>query len=95
MKDETVKTEVSNPLAPTTIAETPKAQIALGAQGVQLASIDEAFRFARAVVASGFAPKGMEKPESVMIAIQLGMELGLTPMAALQNTARISCQQAE
>jgi hypothetical protein len=42
MKDETVKTEVSNPLAPTTVDATqPKAQIALGAQGVQLASIDE------------------------------------------------------
>jgi hypothetical protein len=61
---------------------------------VQLASIDEAFRFAKAVVASGFAPRGMEKPESVMIAIQLGMELGLTPMAALQNTAVINGRPA-
>jgi hypothetical protein len=72
----------------------PKAQISFGNQGVQLASIDEAFRFAKAVVASGFAPRGMEKPESVMIAIQLGMELGLTPMAALQNTAVINGRPA-
>lgn len=72
----------------------PKAQIAFGNQGVQLASIDEAFRFAKAVVASGWAPKGMEKPESVMIAIQFGMEIGLTPMAALQNMAVINGRPA-
>jgi hypothetical protein len=95
MNNDNVKTETANPLAPTTVDATqPKAQITLGSQGVQLASIDEAFRFARAVVASGFAPKGMEKPESVMIAIQLGMELGLTPMAALQNTAVINGRPA-
>lgn len=95
MNTDIVKTTDANPLAPTTAENTQqKAQIALGAQGVQLASIDEAFRFARAVVASGFAPKGMEKPESVMIAIQLGMELGLTPMAALQNTAVINGRPA-
>ena len=76
------------------IPEPAKAQISFGNQGVQLASIDEAFRFAKAVVASGFAPKGMEKPESVMIAIQMGMELGLTPMAALQNTAVINGRPA-
>jgi hypothetical protein len=67
-----------------------KAPIQFGSNGVQLQSIDEAFRFARAVVASGWAPKGMEKPESVMIAIQFGMEIGLTPMAALQNMAIIN-----
>lgn len=92
---ENVKTETTQPATTSLVEATqPKAQIALGAQGVQLASIDEAFRFARAVVASGFAPKGMEKPESVMIAIQLGMELGLTPMAALQNTAVINGRPA-
>jgi hypothetical protein len=36
----------------------------------------------------------MEKPESVMIAIQFGMEIGLTPMAALQNMAVINGRPA-
>jgi hypothetical protein len=36
----------------------------------------------------------MEKPESVLIAIQLGMELGMTPMSALQNTAVINGRPA-
>jgi hypothetical protein len=77
------------------VAETAtKSPIQFGSNGVQLQSIDEAFRFARAVVASGWAPKGMEKPESVMIAIQFGMEIGLTPMAALQNMAVINGRPA-
>jgi len=58
--------------------------------GVQLTSLEDAFRFSQAIVASGLAPKGMERPESVMVAIQLGMELGLTPMAALQNIGVIN-----
>jgi hypothetical protein len=86
--DTNVKTEIA-------VAETAtKAPIQFGSNGVQLQSIDEAFRFARAVVASGWAPKGMEKPESVMIAIQFGMEIGLTPMAALQNMAVINGRPA-
>jgi hypothetical protein len=36
----------------------------------------------------------MEKPEAVLVAIQLGAELGLTPMAALQNTAVINGRPA-
>jgi hypothetical protein len=91
--DTNVKIEAVNTLAVQETAQ-PKSQLIFGNQGVQLASIDEAFRFAKAVVASGFAPRGMEKPESVMIAIQLGMELGLTPMAALQNTAVINGRPA-
>jgi hypothetical protein len=52
--------------------------------------MDDAYRFAKYVSASGFAPRGMEKPESILVALQLGAELGLTPMAALQNTAVIN-----
>ena len=72
----------------------PKPLINYGAQGVKLASLEDAFRFANAIVASGFAPRGMEKPEAVLVAIQLGAELGLTPMAALQNTAVINGRPA-
>lgn len=71
-----------------------RSPINFGSQGVQLASLEDAYRFANAIVASGFAPKGMEKPESVLVAIQLGAELGLTPMAALQNTAVINGRPA-
>ncbi len=78
----------------TEIVQQKKSPIGFGAQGVQLASLEEAYRFANAIVASGFAPKGMEKPEAVLVAIQLGAEIGLTPMAALQNTAVINGRPA-
>jgi len=72
----------------------PKPLINYGDQGVKLASLEDAFRFANAIVASGFAPRGMEKPEAVLVAIQLGAELGLTPMAALQQIAVINGRPA-
>jgi hypothetical protein len=78
----------------TEIVQQRKSPIGFGSQGVQLASLEEAFRFANAIVQSGFAPKGMERPESVLVAIQLGAEIGLTPMAALQNTAVINGRPA-
>lgn len=68
----------------------PKAQIALNKNGLQLATLDDMWRFSQYVVKSGFAPKGMDKPESVLIAIEMGFEVGLSPMAALQNTAVVN-----
>jgi hypothetical protein len=48
------------------------------------------WRFAKAVSASGLAPKGIETPEAILVALQMGAELGLTPMASLQNIAVIN-----
>ena len=69
---------------------TVSSPISFGASGVQLTSLEDAFRFAKAIVSSGFAPRGMEKPESVLVALQWGAELGLTPMAALSNIAVVN-----
>src|SRR6476659_9156077 len=52
-------------------------------------SLEEALTLARAVVASGMAPHGLETPEACMIAILHGLEVGLTPLAALQRIAVI------
>lgn len=52
--------------------------------------IDSAYRLAKAVCMSGLAPRGLDKPEAVMIAIMHGMEVGLTPMMALQKIAVIN-----
>lgn len=67
-----------------------KTPINFGSSGVKLTSLEDAFRFATAVTQSGWAPKGMEKPESVLIALQHAAELGLPPMAGLQNIAVIN-----
>jgi hypothetical protein len=52
-------------------------------------TLDEAMAFARAVVAARMAPSGFETPEACMIAILHGMEVGLTPLSALQRIAVI------
>lgn len=61
-------------------------QVAIGARGIALTSLDELYRFAKVVAFTEFVPKDFRgKPESVMVAIQYGMELGFTPMASLQS----------
>ena len=92
MNNDTVKTEEI--AVQKTAVTTIKAPIDFGNQGVKLASLEDAFRFANAVAISGFAPRGMEKPEAILVAIQLGAELGLTPMSSLQNIAIINGRPA-
>jgi hypothetical protein len=61
------------------------------ARGLALASFDDAFRFSKMVAASDFAPKDFRgKPESCLLAIQHGSEVGLSPMQSLQSIAVIN-----
>lgn len=54
-------------------------------------TFDEAIKFSEMVAASDLAPKDFRgKPANVLIAIQMGMELGLAPMQAIQNIAVIN-----
>jgi len=82
---------MSNPQAQAGVTAMQKADVKLGETGLQLRNIDELFRFSQAIAGSALAPKDfIGKPESVMVAIQMGMEVGLPPMAALQNIAVIN-----
>ena len=59
--------------------------------GLALATFDDAFRFAKMVASSDFAPKDFRgKPESCLLAIQHGSEVGLSPMQSLQSIAVIN-----
>ena len=71
-----------------------KSQIAIADNGLKLTTMDELWRFSRAVVVSGLAPKGMDKVESAFIAIEMGMELGLPPMTSIQNIASVNGRPA-
>lgn len=54
-------------------------------------SLGEARELAVIIAGSDFAPKDYKnKPENVMIAVQMGADLGLKPMQALQNIAVIN-----
>jgi hypothetical protein len=58
-------------------------------EGVQLNTFEEAFRYATAVVRSGLAPKG-DNAEAVVVKLQIGAELGLTPMRALAGVVVVN-----
>ena len=61
------------------------------ARGLALQTFDDAFRFSKMVAASEFAPKDFKgKPESCLLAIQHGSEVGLSPMQSLQSIAVIN-----
>jgi hypothetical protein len=61
------------------------------ARGLALATFDDAFRFAKVVASTEFAPKDFRgKPEACMLAIQAGSEIGLSPMQSLQSIAVIN-----
>lgn len=77
-------------IAPIAGAQPKSALIAFGNDGLQLNTMEQAFIFAKAVIGSGLAPKAFQTPEAVLIAVQMGAEIGLPPMAALQNIALIN-----
>ena len=52
---------------------------------------EEALKFAQAIAASDLAPRDFRgKPANCLIAMQMGAELGLSPMQAIQNIAVIN-----
>jgi hypothetical protein len=57
---------------------------------VQCNSLEDAYRFAKAISASRLAPNSFDTPEKILIALQIGAELGLKPMQSLQNIAVVN-----
>jgi hypothetical protein len=51
---------------------------------------DSAWRIANAVCKAQMAPRGLDTPEKAMVAIMHGLEVGLTPMNALQSIAVVN-----
>ena len=58
--------------------------------GIVLESFEDVWRMSLAISKSGLAPKGIQTPEAIFTAIQLGLELGLSPMSALQSIGVIN-----
>ena len=77
-------TVVKNPAPETAVTISTKSR------GLELTSLEDMWRFASYVIKSGLAPKGIDKPEAVVVALQMGFELGLPPMQSLQNIAVIN-----
>lgn len=67
-----------------------KPALPMTARGVSIDSMESLFRFSDAVHQSGLAPTSLKNPQAIMIAIEMGLEVGLPPMAALQNIAVVN-----
>lgn len=67
-----------------------KALVSIGQRGLQPSDMDGLWRAAQAVAKSGLAPKGIDTPEAVFVAMEMGLELGLPLMASLQNIAVVN-----
>ncbi|WP_349934772.1 hypothetical protein [Acetobacter sp. A11-2] len=58
---------------------------------LQISTFNELFTFSKMAANSDLMPKDYKgKPENIMIAVQMGSELGLAPMQAIQNIAVIN-----
>ena len=88
-KTEEVKTEQIQK-----VPAQPPPTITTTSRGLQLASLEDMWKFANYVIASRLAPKGIDKPESVVVILQMGFELGLPAMQSLQNIAVINGRPA-
>lgn len=75
-------------LPPPTKDNLPNA--AIGSRGVQLANLSEMSRFATIVIQSGLAPKECQTASNALIRIQMGLEVGLSPMQAIQSICVIN-----
>lgn len=64
--------------------------IPAGNNGLQLHNIEDMWKFAGFVMQAKLAPKGMESREAIVVALQMGAEVGLPPMASIQNIAVIN-----
>lgn len=71
-------------------AHPPRINPAMTSRGIQLRTMDELAKFASTVASSGLAPKGVSTPQQIFVAVQMGLEVGLSPMAALQSIAVIN-----
>ena len=67
-----------------------RAPVPIGNRGVVIESIEALFRIADGVQSSGLAPTSLKSKEAIAIAMQMGMELGIPPMASLQNIAVVN-----
>lgn len=80
-------TPTAGPIVP---AQPQRAAVAIGQRGLNPGDLDGLWRVAQYVAKSGLAPKGVDTPEAIFVAMEMGLELGLPVMASLQNIAVVN-----
>ncbi len=77
----------------TDLAIKPKAEIEFGTispGALMPRNFEGLYRISEIMSASGLMPKGIDTPAAVFVAVQMGLEVGLSPMQAVQNIAVIN-----
>lgn len=70
---------------------TPRSEmVSVTERGIKPETMADLWLMSQRISESGLAPKGMEKPETIFVALEMGMELGLPMMSALRNIAVIN-----
>lgn len=59
-------------------------------KGLQPADFDGLWRLSTVMTASGVLPRDLRTPEATFVVLNMGAELGLSPMAAVQNISVIN-----
>ena len=65
-------------------------QLVAVTRGLTIRNMEDLTAMAAIAAKSGLAPKGMSSPEQCFVAMQTGMEAGLTPMASLASVVVIN-----
>lgn len=73
---------MSNELQP--VPPRPAVPIEVGNRGVIIKSFEDLQRFAKMVLESGAAPKGIDTVGKVAVAVQMGLERGMAPLGGLR-----------
>lgn len=58
--------------------------------GIELQSLDSVAQFANIVLHSNMAPKSLSSVDKIIVALQCGSEVGMSPMQSLQSVAVIN-----
>ncbi len=66
----------------------------VGGMGVQVDTLEAMWWLANRIFASNLCPTDCKRAEDVFIRVQMGMEIGLKPMQAVQNIATINGRPA-
>jgi hypothetical protein len=89
--DRAERAETPERVEPPTTALQPAPSKTPARIGVAPTTLDEGWRLAQMMAKSDLVPKSFRgKPEDVLVAIQLGTEIGFAPMQALQSIAVIN-----
>lgn len=71
-------------------AEPAGESMPMRARGIVIADMNSLARFCKVVADSGLAPRDFKTPQQIAVAVMYGMELGLSPMQALQSVAVVN-----